>query len=804
MAACEADADLVTLARDCLAAEPADRPRDAGAVAGRITAYLAGVQEKLRAAERERAVAEARAVEERRRRRLQLGLAVAVLALMAVGGLSTTYYLRQRQARAATVARILGEARILGDQARAHPDDPARWEVALAAIQRVEDALGGGTGGDPETRRQSDALRDEAQAGRDGAERDRRLLDRVTDIRSARWDADDPYGLATDAAYADAFRDAGIDLAALSPAEAGARIKARPPATALALVAALDDWAAVRRGRLGDRIGAIRLSDAARAADPDPWRAELRDALEQTGRAARLTALQAAARSARFDELGAVSLDLLGKALASAGDLPEAEAVLRAAQQRHPGDVWVNYDLAQVLQRRSRRDEAIRFYTVARSIRPETAYELAQLLRERGDFVEAIAVYQHLARLRPTETAPLINLGVLLEKVGRKEEGARSLEAVIAAAREAIRLKPDDYVAYVRLGLALRAQGKLDDAIAAHRVATRLNPGSYGAHFHLGDALRSQGNEDDAIAAYRASIRLRPDSYYDHVHLGDALYSQRKLDDAITTYRVAIGLEPEQYVAHYNLACALNLQGKRDEAIAACGVVIRLKPDHAPAYQLLGDTLGYQGKYEEGLVALRRALELAPPGSSTARTLSFNIQYHEQLIALAGRLPAVMKGEDTPRNAVEGLYFGRLCHDRGWHAAAARLYAAALTALPNLVRDDWSRDRYIVACSAALAGCGKCQDDPPPDETARAALRQQALDWLKAERAAWARQLESGTPQARRTIVRQLWYWQQDTNLAGVRDDLALARLPEGERTAWRDFWSDVETLRKEASGERR
>ena len=110
LAACGADADLVALARDCLAAEPADRPRDAGAVAGRITAYLAGVQEKLRAAERERAVAEARAVEERRRRKLQAGLAAAVLALTTVGGLSTTYYLQQRQARAAAVARILGEA----------------------------------------------------------------------------------------------------------------------------------------------------------------------------------------------------------------------------------------------------------------------------------------------------------------------------------------------------------------------------------------------------------------------------------------------------------------------------------------------------------------------------------------------------------------------------------------------------------------------------------------------------------------------------------------------------------------------
>ena len=79
---CGADAELVALAQDCLAAEPEDRPRDAGVVAERITAYLAGVQERLQAAERERAVAEARAVEERRKRRWQLGLAASIAAFL--------------------------------------------------------------------------------------------------------------------------------------------------------------------------------------------------------------------------------------------------------------------------------------------------------------------------------------------------------------------------------------------------------------------------------------------------------------------------------------------------------------------------------------------------------------------------------------------------------------------------------------------------------------------------------------------------------------------------------------------------
>ena len=51
--ACGADAELVALAKDCLAREAEDRPRAAGAVAERVTAYLAGVQERLRRAELE-------------------------------------------------------------------------------------------------------------------------------------------------------------------------------------------------------------------------------------------------------------------------------------------------------------------------------------------------------------------------------------------------------------------------------------------------------------------------------------------------------------------------------------------------------------------------------------------------------------------------------------------------------------------------------------------------------------------------------------------------------------------------------
>jgi serine/threonine-protein kinase len=73
--ACGADSDLITLAKDCLARERDDRPRDASAVAKRITAYLASVQERLRNAE-------LNSLQERARRRLTTVVAASVLTIV--------------------------------------------------------------------------------------------------------------------------------------------------------------------------------------------------------------------------------------------------------------------------------------------------------------------------------------------------------------------------------------------------------------------------------------------------------------------------------------------------------------------------------------------------------------------------------------------------------------------------------------------------------------------------------------------------------------------------------------------------
>jgi WD40 repeat protein len=81
---CGADAKLVELCRQCLSPEREARPRDAVAVAATIAGYLAGVEERARQAELERAAAEARAAEQRKRRRILVGLAAALILVPVV------------------------------------------------------------------------------------------------------------------------------------------------------------------------------------------------------------------------------------------------------------------------------------------------------------------------------------------------------------------------------------------------------------------------------------------------------------------------------------------------------------------------------------------------------------------------------------------------------------------------------------------------------------------------------------------------------------------------------------------------
>jgi hypothetical protein len=44
-------------------------------------------------------------------------------------------------------------------------------------------------------------------------------------------------------------------------------------------------------------------------------------------------------------------------------------------------------------------------------------------------------------------------------------------------------------------------------------------------------------------------------------------------------------------------------------------------------------------------------------------------------------------------------------------------------------------------------------------------------------------------------VQKTLNHWRHDADFAGVRDEDALAKLPQAEQEGWRRLWSDVAAL---------
>ncbi len=219
--------------------------------------------------------------------------------------------------------------------------------------------------------------------------------------------------------------------------------------------------------------------------------------------------------------------------------------------------------------------------------------------------------------------------------------------------------------------------------------------------------------------------------------------------------------------AFYRLGLALHSQEQYAGAEMEFRATLRLLPDFPEARAKLGYALWKQGKIVEAKAECREALRLRPGDPGAYFTLGLILHY----------------GEKKER------------------VALARFYAEAFAAHPKLGDDLRFANRYNAACNAATSGCGGDKDAARLDDAERARWRRQALDWLRADLAAWGQLLEKHPDQARAGVQRTLRMWQQDLDFAGVRNE-SLARLPEAERQAWQQLWADVEQTLRRASPE--
>jgi eukaryotic-like serine/threonine-protein kinase len=460
---CGADAELVALAKRCLAVEPSARPRQASEVAEQMTAYQHAVVERLRQAEVARAAEEARALEarataaqERKARRMTVALAGSLMPLLLLGG-SWWWLQGQLAARRAdnnrTVHEALVQARLLRQQAWATQGRSSLESAvqARALVQRAEAIIESGSVDAELTEQIQDLL-----AELDTDQRDRELLTALDEARLAQARRFSVPLLRSQ--LRKAFRSFGLPVGAGEPAAMAERLRNRPPGVREAVLASLDEWITQAENAPHDKHEMWWLRGVLAALEPGSWEEQVRNAAAETDAGKRRAALQQLAATADVEHLPAHTLTRLAARLQNVQAEASAAALLRRAQVWHADDFWINETLGIVLKK-SDPAEALRYLTAAVSLRPDSANAHN-------------------------------NLGFALGNQGKLEEAS-------AEYRRAIDLDPKDAAAHYSLAAVLAKQGKPDEALVEHQKAIDLDPKLAGPHNALGGPLKEQGKEDE-------------------------------------------------------------------------------------------------------------------------------------------------------------------------------------------------------------------------------------------------------------------------------------------------------------------
>lgn len=524
--ACGADPQLIEITKQCLSAEPDNRPQNGGDLSELVTGYLESVETKLRTTELQRAKEAVRAESESaraelevKRRRTTLALAAAVLIMVLMGGswsVNQIYVKAQSRIESQSkVSELLADAQrnLIGyDQNLELADQKKNLQDVREIIESAKiqaDSLEEGDNLRSQVGAQLEEVEKRFQklAELEKNEKAQRVIEEVL----AKIDMD-PVSFMGKPEF---YKGIGTDLIAqeLEAVFAGLGIRLTGPVDVAAnqirnspiqedLIGALVNL--VQHDQVDAKATAnakANLLSIFSALDPGDWHNELVNALANDDIEAVMKKImdQEGQLKPEVQQQSATLIVWLSRALVKAEKFETSVDVLIAAHQCQPDDYLLNSELSMAHWRQKSTGSAIGYARAALAIRPtsiDAHTRLVLILSDIGridDKNEAVIWAKRAVTLDVNNSESHRYLGMALREAGE-------LDAALIEYEKAIQLNDKSVHAYLSKCNCLYQMGKVAESIRVTKQALKLDPNSLHAAFKLAIDLRQQGNLKEALA----------------------------------------------------------------------------------------------------------------------------------------------------------------------------------------------------------------------------------------------------------------------------------------------------------------
>ena len=197
--------------------------------------------------------------------------------------------------------------------------------------------------------------------------------------------------------------------------------------------------------------------------------------------------------------------------------------------------------------------------------RPEVFHMLGTIYYDQGKFNKAIRSFKRALEINPGFTDSSVGLSIILNDLGRYEEGQKVFEE--ARAMLSLRSQNNDHYInekfaqkHIELADLYFQHSRFEPALEQLHKADELTPNNMEVKIKLIDILMAQKNTSLAIRELKSLVRDNPSLISARLKLGKAYYDAHQVPEAIEQWEAVLQHEPHNPAARDYLRLAQTVQ----------------------------------------------------------------------------------------------------------------------------------------------------------------------------------------------------------------------------------------------------